>query len=95
MENEVDDVALISIDSKGTDIRVRQGAQVRCLAAAIVLYCVHPNSSTSELTNYSFSLQFNIQRIPFEDGHAVETLEEAKAALWQLINRGRVHNLQK
>ncbi|KAL8098746.1 hypothetical protein AgCh_031470 [Apium graveolens] len=65
LENEVDDVALISIDSKGTDIRVRQGAQ------------------------------FNIQRIPFEDGHAVETLEEAKAALWQLINRGRVHNLQK
>lgn len=65
LENEVDDVALISIDSKGTDIRVRQGAQ------------------------------FNIQRIPFEDGHAVETLEEAKAELWQLINRGRVHNLQK
>lgn len=28
LENEVDDVALISIDSKGTDIRVRQGAQV-------------------------------------------------------------------
>ncbi|KAA8541536.1 hypothetical protein F0562_022688 [Nyssa sinensis] len=28
MENEVDDAALISIDSKGTDIRVRQGAQV-------------------------------------------------------------------
>lgn len=28
-ETEVDDAALISIDSKGTDIRVRQGAQVR------------------------------------------------------------------
>lgn len=27
-EIEVDDAALISIDSKGTDIRVRQGAQV-------------------------------------------------------------------
>lgn len=27
-ETEVDDAALISIDSKGTDIRVRQGAQV-------------------------------------------------------------------
>ncbi|XP_062157361.1 uncharacterized protein LOC133864932 isoform X2 [Alnus glutinosa] len=59
-ETEVDDAALISIDSKGTDIRVRQGAQ----------------------------------RISFE-GHAVETLEEAKEALWKLINRGRVCNLQK
>nr|POF03209.1 hypothetical protein CFP56_42503 [Quercus suber] len=58
-ESEVDDAALISIDSKGTDIRVRQGAQ------------------------------FNIQRISFEEGHAVETLEEAKAALWKLINKGR------
>eukprot|EP00261_Vitis_vinifera_P036726 XP_019077969.1 PREDICTED: uncharacterized protein LOC100253108 isoform X4 [Vitis vinifera] len=28
MEAEIDDAALISIDSKGTDIRVRQGAQV-------------------------------------------------------------------
>lgn len=28
METEVDDAALISIDSKGTDVRVRQGAQV-------------------------------------------------------------------
>ncbi|CAK7323747.1 unnamed protein product [Dovyalis caffra] len=62
-ETEVDDAALISIDSKGTDIRVRQGAQ------------------------------FNIQRISFEDGHAVETLEEAKAALWRLINKGQVHKL--
>nr|CAN68358.1 hypothetical protein VITISV_029195 [Vitis vinifera] len=60
MEAEIDDAALISIDSKGTDIRVRQGAQ------------------------------FNIQRIPFEEGHAVETLEEAKAALWKLINQGRM-----
>lgn len=65
MEAEIDDAALISIDSKGTDIRVRQGAQ------------------------------FNIQRIPFEEGHAVETLEEAKAALWKLINQGRVYNMQK
>lgn len=65
LESEVDDAALISIDSKGTDIRVRQGAQ------------------------------FNIQRISFDEGHAVETLEEAKAALWKLINKGRVCNLQK
>lgn len=28
MEAEIDDAALISIDSKGIDIRVRQGAQV-------------------------------------------------------------------
>ncbi|CAK9146088.1 unnamed protein product [Ilex paraguariensis] len=65
LEIEVDDAALISIDSKGTDIRVRQGAQ------------------------------FNIQRISFEEGHSVETLEEAKAALWKVIERGRVYNLQK
>ncbi|XP_027122630.1 uncharacterized protein [Coffea arabica] len=64
-EVEVDDAALISIDSKGTDIRVRQGAQ------------------------------FNIQRISFEEGHSAETLEEAKAALWKLINKGRLYNLHK
>ncbi|CAN4100023.1 unnamed protein product [Withania somnifera] len=63
-EAEVDDAVLISIDSKGTDVRVRQGAQ------------------------------FNVQRISFEEGHSVETLEEAKAALWTLINGGRVYNLQ-
>lgn len=60
----LDDAALISIDSKGTDIRVRQGAQ------------------------------FNIQRISFEEGHGIETLEEAKAAIWKLINKGRVPKLQ-
>ncbi|KAL2462527.1 Pyridoxamine 5'-phosphate oxidase family protein [Forsythia ovata] len=65
MEADVDDAALISIDSKGTDIRVRQGAQ------------------------------FNVQRISFEVGHSVETLEEAKKALSTLIDTGRVHNLQK
>ncbi|XP_009616303.1 uncharacterized protein LOC107760047 isoform X2 [Nicotiana tabacum] len=64
-EAEVDDAALISIDSKGTDVRVRQGAQ------------------------------FNVQRISFEVGHSVQTLEEAKAALWKLINGGQVYNLQK
>ncbi|KAI3455731.1 hypothetical protein Pfo_012394 [Paulownia fortunei] len=64
-EAEVDDAALISIDSKGVDIRVRQGAQ------------------------------FNVQRISFEEGHSVETLEEAKKALWKLLDRGRVPNLQK
>lgn len=63
-EIEVDDAALISIDSKGTDLRVRQGAQ------------------------------FNIQRLSFEEEHLVETLEQAKEALWKLINKGRVYNLQ-
>ncbi|XP_031090664.1 uncharacterized protein LOC115995699 isoform X2 [Ipomoea triloba] len=58
-EAEVDDVALISIDSKGTDIRVRQGAQ------------------------------FNIQRMSFEADHSVETLEEAKEALWKLMDKGK------
>ncbi|XP_047967193.1 uncharacterized protein LOC125211440 isoform X2 [Salvia hispanica] len=62
---EVDDAAFISIDSKGVDIRVRQGAQ------------------------------FNVQRISFEDGQGVETLEEAKRALWRLMNGGRMQNLQK
>ncbi|CAK8574501.1 unnamed protein product [Lathyrus sativus] len=64
-EIEVDDAALISIDSKGTDIRVRQGAQ------------------------------FNIQRISFDEGQSVETLEEAKAALQKLIHIGKVCNLHK
>ncbi|KAL6140525.1 hypothetical protein ACLB2K_058824 [Fragaria x ananassa] len=58
LESEVDDAAFISIDSKGTDIRVRQGAQ------------------------------FNIQRLSFEEGQSVETLEEAKVALRKLINKG-------
>uniref|UniRef100_A0A7N0U0K3 CREG-like beta-barrel domain-containing protein n=1 Tax=Kalanchoe fedtschenkoi TaxID=63787 RepID=A0A7N0U0K3_KALFE len=63
-ETEIDDAAVISIDSKGIDIRVREGAQ------------------------------FNIQRLSFDQGHAVETLEEAKEALWNLINKGQV-NMQK
>uniref|UniRef100_A0A803M9S5 CREG-like beta-barrel domain-containing protein n=1 Tax=Chenopodium quinoa TaxID=63459 RepID=A0A803M9S5_CHEQI len=64
-EIEVDDAALISIDSRGTDVRVRQGAQ------------------------------FNIQRISFQDGKVVETLEEAKSALQHLINNGQLYNIQK
>ncbi|TYJ46005.1 hypothetical protein E1A91_A02G093800v1 [Gossypium mustelinum] len=57
-EAEVDDAALISIDSKGIDIRVRQGAQ------------------------------FNVQRLSFEEGQGVETLEETKVALWKVIKKG-------
>ncbi|KAL9459906.1 hypothetical protein AB3S75_003165 [Citrus x aurantiifolia] len=64
-ETEVDDAAIISLDSKGIDVRVRQGAQ------------------------------FNIQRVTFEDGHTVETLEEAKTALRKVIKKGKVHNLQQ
>ncbi|ESQ30320.1 hypothetical protein EUTSA_v10011555mg [Eutrema salsugineum] len=64
-ESEVDDAAIISIDSKGIDIRVRQGAQ------------------------------FNIQRLAFEEILGVETLEEAKSALWKVIEKGKLHNLQK
>ncbi|CAN7117841.1 unnamed protein product [Brassica rapa subsp. narinosa] len=64
-ETEVDDAALISIDSKGIDVRVRQGAQ------------------------------FNIQRLAFEEGHGVETLEEAKAALWKVIEKVKLNYLPK
>ncbi|CAN6482656.1 unnamed protein product [Victoria cruziana] len=62
-EAEIDDAALISIDSKGIDVRVRQGAQ------------------------------FHIERIPFQAGHEVETLEEAKAAIQKLITKGSRVNL--
>ncbi|XP_010500733.1 PREDICTED: uncharacterized protein LOC104778065 [Camelina sativa] len=65
IEAEVDDAAIISVDSKGIDIRVRQGAQ------------------------------FNIQRLAFEVSVGVETLEEAKSALWKVIEKGKLHNLQK
>ena len=51
----VDDAALISIDSKGVDIRVRQGAQ------------------------------FSVQRMSFEAGQAVETLDQADSALRLLL----------
>lgn len=34
-EGEVDDAALISVDSKGIDIRVRQGAQVNFIQIAV------------------------------------------------------------
>ncbi|KAL5699582.1 hypothetical protein ACHQM5_030463 [Ranunculus cassubicifolius] len=64
-ETEIDDAALISIDSKGVDIRVREGAQ------------------------------FNVQRLSFDTGHAVETLEEAKSALEKLISNDtgpKLHN---
>ncbi|MCO5614072.1 hypothetical protein L7F22_068353 [Adiantum nelumboides] len=55
VESEVDDAALISIDSKGVDIRVRQGAQ------------------------------FNVQRLSFDIGHPVESLDQAEAALEKIM----------
>ncbi|KAJ7525799.1 hypothetical protein O6H91_17G067300 [Diphasiastrum complanatum] len=57
VETEVDDAALISIDSKGTDIRVRQGAK------------------------------FNVQRLSFEEGCAIETLEQAMIALQKVLDK--------
>nr|XP_043624596.1 uncharacterized protein LOC122596137 [Erigeron canadensis] len=65
LESQVDDVSFISIDSKGTDIRVRQGAQ------------------------------FHIQRLVFEEWDGIKTLEEAKAALWNLVNKGGVYTVHK
>lgn len=41
-------------------------------------------------------VQLNIQRLSFEEGHAVETLEEAKAALSKLLDRrGRIYHFHK
>lgn len=50
-EGEVDDAALISVDSKGIDIRVRQGAQVNFIQLAFT-------SRGANLLSTSFSLQF-------------------------------------
>ncbi|KAF2612770.1 hypothetical protein F2Q70_00010238 [Brassica cretica] len=38
---------------------------------------------------------FNIQRLAFEEGHGVETLEEAKAALWKVIEKVKLYYLPK
>lgn len=43
----------------------------------------------------SSCVQFNIQRISFDEGQSVETLEEAKAALQKLIHKGKVYNVQQ
>ncbi|KAL3701838.1 hypothetical protein R1sor_019860 [Riccia sorocarpa] len=59
VEAEVDDAALISIDSKGVDIRVRQGTQ------------------------------FNVQRLPFHEDHAVETLDQAIRALQKVMDEAK------
>lgn len=41
MEIEVDDAALISIDSKGIDVRVRLGAQVFLISTPFSIISVH------------------------------------------------------
>ena len=38
-------------------------------------------------------VQFNIQRLAFEESLGVETLEEAKSALRKVIEKGKTHNL--
>lgn len=93
-ETEVDDAALISIDSKGTDIRVRQGAQV-CIFDNSQIWLSNTNICSCCLYDLMSCMQFNIQRISFDEGQSVETLEEAKAALRKLIHKGKVYNLQK
>lgn len=40
-------------------------------------------------------VQFNIQRLAFEESNGVETLEEAKSALWKVIEKGKLLNFQK
>lgn len=39
-EGEVDDAALISVDSKGIDIRVRQGAQVKYKKSTVTIKAI-------------------------------------------------------
>ncbi|KAK9078419.1 hypothetical protein SSX86_002476 [Deinandra increscens subsp. villosa] len=65
LESEVDDASLISVDSKGADIRVRNGAE------------------------------FNIQRLVFEEWDGIKTVEEAKSALWNLVNRGGAYKAEE
>lgn len=45
------------------------------------------------MPDLNFYIQFHIERIPFQAGHEVETLEEAKAAIQKLINKGSRLNL--
>lgn len=40
-------------------------------------------------------LQFNIQRLVFEEWQGIKTVVEAKAALWKLIKRGGVYTVHK
>ena len=36
---------------------------------------------------FSQRVQFNVQRVPFDEVHAVETLEQAKKALQKVLDR--------
>lgn len=102
-EGEVDDVALISMDSKGIDIRVRQGAQVQPSEVFYMVLCfiVHLymlswlllflKGHCGKIKCLGRVLQFNIQRVAFEVDHSVETLDEAMEALRRIISKSRWH----
>ena len=51
-EGEVDDAAVISVDSKGIDIRVRQGAQVKY---TLKLLTANHEAVVSQLKTFLFS----------------------------------------
>ena len=51
-EGEVDDAAVISVDSKGIDIRVRQGAQVKY---TLKLLTANHEAVVSQLKTFFFS----------------------------------------
>ena len=103
-EAEIDDAALISIDSKGIVIRARQGAQVFISTKhlSFIHFVEQQPFKTCVCKRFFVRLclcgfvtcwQFNIQRLSFDGEHGVETLEEDKAALWKVIKKGQVHNL--
>ena len=54
-EGEVDDAAVISVDSKGIDIRVRQGAQVKYI---LKLLTANHEAVVSQLKTFLFFLKF-------------------------------------
>jgi hypothetical protein len=51
-EGEVDDAAVISVDSKGIDIRVRQGAQVKYMLKLLIS---NHEAVVSQLKTFLFS----------------------------------------
>ena len=51
-EGEVDDAAVISVDSKGIDIRVRQGAQVKYMLKWLIS---NHEAVVSQLKTFLFS----------------------------------------
>lgn len=90
----MDDAALISIDSKGVDIRVRIGAQVNSTESLAnkTAKMFFISQVTDFLLNFCllFPSQYNVQRLSFELDHKVESLEQASEALQDLIDNGFV-----